>query len=457
MEIESKKFAKERFKRLNKAAIEEGGRYILYWMQRSQRAEWNMALEYAIEMGKKLDKGVMVCFGLMDDYPEATERHYAFMLEGLAEVGKKLKQRDIAFVLRIGHPVDVAADLATDACMVICDKGYLRHMRKWRIDLAEQINVALTQVEDNAIVPVEVASDKEEYAARTIRRKINEKLKQYGEEVHPLKVAKSTLKIGFTGEDVAETDKLLQKLKTTNTPKRVHTFQGGTKEAKKHFRNWLEEGYHSYDEDRNQPHLENVSHMSPYLHFGQISPLWLFDQMKVKRGENKESYLEELIVRRELAINFVWYNEDYDSLKAIPDWAWETLEKHKSDDREKVYTMEEMENAETHDPYWNKAMQTMKDRGYLHNHMRMYWGKQILLYTNTPRYAHRVVTELNNKYFLDGRDPNSYANIAWLFGNHDRGWTEREVFGKVRSMTKGGLERKINTEAYLEKFDDKVS
>lgn len=453
MDLESKKFAKERFYRLNQSEVDREGKYVLYWMQRSQRAEWNMALEYAIEMGKKLDKGVVVCFGLMEDYPEATERHYAFMLEGISEVGEKLNQRNISFILRIGHPVDVAQEIAADACLVICDQGYLRHMRKWRSDLADKIAVPLIQVEDNAVVPVETASDKEEYAARTIRKKIHQNLSQFGEGIHPLKPAKSTLQLGLKGEDIAETDQLLKKLDPPKNPGRIDTFRGGTKEAKKHFRQWMDHGYHQYDKDRNQPHLENVSHMSPYLHFGQISPLWLLDQMKSKRGENKDSYLEELIVRRELAINFVWFNKEYDSLKAIPDWAWETLETHKSDKRERVYTMEEMENAETHDPYWNKAMQTMKDRGYLHNHMRMYWGKQILLYTNTPQYAHNVVTELNNKYFLDGRDPNSYANIAWLFGNHDRGWTEREVFGKVRSMTKSGLERKIDTEAYLSKFE----
>ena len=456
MDFDSKKFANERFQSLNQVEVEREGKYVLYWMQRSQRAEWNMALEYSIEMGKKLDKGVVVCFGLMDDYPEASERHYAFMLEGLAEVAEKLKQRNIAFVLRIGHPVDVAAELATDACMVICDKGYLRHMRKWRSKLADRLEVPLIQVEDNAVVPVETASDKEEYAARTIRKKINEKLSQFGEEVHPLKVAKSTLQLALKGEDLSETNKLLAKLNPSKESPKVETFKGGTGEAKKHFRHWLNEGYLNYDEDRNQPHLENVSHMSPYLHFGQISPLWLLDQMKPKRGDNKASYLEELIVRRELAINFVWFNDTYDSLKAVPEWAQETLETHKSDKREKVYTMDEMENAKTHDPYWNKAMQTMKDRGYLHNHMRMYWGKQILLYTNTPQYAHRVVLELNNKYFLDGRDPNSYANIAWLFGNHDRGWTERAVFGKVRSMTKSGLERKIDTKAYLNKFGDET-
>jgi len=454
MNIESKKFAKERLTILNDGDVNEEGKYVLYWMQRSQRAEWNMALEYAVEMGQKLDQGVVVSFGLMDDYPDATERHYAFMLEGLAEVGEMLQERNLKFILRIGNPVDVAEDLSKEASLTVCDMGYLRHMRKWRKELASRLSIPLIQVEDNAVVPVETASDKEEYAARTIRKKIHEHLPDFTESIHSLKPAKSTLQLSLEGEDVAKTDQLLKKLNSNDESGRVDTFIGGTTVAKRHFQNWLKNGYGNYDDDRNQPHVENVSHMSPYLHFGQISPLWLMDQMKSKRGTNKKSYVEELVVRRELAINFVWFNKNYDSLKSIPEWAQETLEKHKSDEREKVYTKEELENAETDDPYWNKAMTTMKERGYLHNHMRMYWGKQILLYTNTPEYAHRVALELNNKYFLDGRDPNSYTNIAWLFGNHDRGWTEREVFGKVRSMTKSGLERKIDTEAYLNKFDD---
>lgn len=453
MSLESKNFAKERFKKMNEGEVNEDGKYVLYWMQRSQRAEWNMALEYAIEMGQNLDQGVVVCFGLMDDYPEATERHYAFMLEGLAEMESQLKDRKIKFILNIGHPVEVAEELADEASLVVCDMGYLRHMRKWRKDLARKLDIPLVQVEDNAVVPVEVTSDKEEYAARTIRPKIHEHLNDFAEEIHPLKVEKSTLQLKIKGEDVSKTDALLKKLNPPASPGRVDTFHGGTSEAKKHFKRWLENSYSNYDDDRNQPHLEHVSHMSPYLHFGQISPLWLYDQMRSKRGKNKESYVEEFVVRRELSINFVWYNKDYDSLKCLPEWAQETLEKHKKDEREKVYSKEELENAETDDPYWNQAMKTMKERGYLHNHMRMYWGKQILIYTNTPQYAHKVALELNNKYFLDGRDPNSFTNIAWLFGKHDRGWTEREVFGKVRTMTKSGLERKIDTEAYLEKYD----
>ncbi len=444
-------YHKERIRESNDSEIKRDGDYVLYWMQRSQRAEWNMALELAIEQASKLDLGVVVAFVLIPDYPDATLRHYKFMLDGLKKTAEKIQKRDIKFLLQIGEPVDVIAQLAERAALLVCDRGYLRHIRSWRADLAGKVDCKMIEVEDNVVIPVEMASDKEEYAARTIRKKIEKQIDTFREEIKEQKPAESTLSRSMDSEDVGDIEGLIEKLKPKQNPGAVDFLKGGTDEAKKNFKAFLDKAYHDYDADRQKPHLDHVSYMSPYLHFGQISPLYILNEMKGRRGENRDSYLEELIVRRELAINFVYYNENYDSLKAIPEWASESLEKHKDDKREKVYTKSELENGETDDPYWNKAMEQMRDHGYLHNHMRMYWGKQILLYTNTPQYAYKVAIALNNKYFLDGRDPNSYANIAWLFGNHDRGWGEREVFGKVRSMTKGGLERKIDTEAWLAK------
>ncbi len=446
-----RKMEKQRVKMLNEKEIKDET-YVLYWMQQAQRARYNHALTYAIEQAKELNKPLIVCFGLMGNYPEANARHYTFMLEGLQEVQEDLASRDIKFILRYGHPTEVVKTLAQKAALVVCDRGYLKHQRKWRKDLAKDLEVKLVQIETDVIVPVEVASEKEEYAARTIRKKIMTQLDTFKDLPKEPRVSKQSLTLSLTGEDISDIPKVLKKLNVNKNPAAVSGYlKGGTNEAKKRFKRWLENSYAVYDENRNQPATDDVSMMSAYLHFGQISAHWLLEQLKNRRGENREAYTEELVVRRELAINFVYYNDAYDSLKAIPDWAAETLETHKSDKREKVYTKDELENAETADAYWNAAMNTMKATGYLHNHMRMYWGKQILIYTNTPQYAHKVVLELNNKYFLDGRDANSYANIAWLFGNHDRGWTERDVFGKVRSMTKGGLERKIDTDAFLEK------
>ena len=169
--------------------------------------------------------------------------------------------------------------------------------------------------------------------------------------------------------------------------------------------------------------------------------------------DDREAYLEELIVRRELAINFVYYAKNYDSYGSLPGWARKTLKRHRNDSREHVYTRAQLEAADTHDKYWNAAMREMVHSGFMHNSMRMYWGKKILEWCNTPEYAFRTALDLNNKYFLDGRDPNSYANVAWCFGQHDRGWTERKIFGTVRYMNDRGLERKFDMDAYIESVD----
>jgi len=199
--------------------------------------------------------------------------------------------------------------------------------------------------------------------------------------------------------------------------------------------------------------------MSPYLHFGQISPVRLAMAVRdAKSGQesDRDGYLEELIVRRELAVNFVYYTQDYDRYTCLPEWARKTLAEHAGDPREHKYSQDVLESAQTHDPYWNAAMREMKQTGFMHNYMRMYWGKKILEWSETPENAFATTLAINNKYFLDGRDPNSYAGVAWVFGKHDRAWFERPIFGKVRYMAASGLERKCDIKAYVEKVDGRV-
>jgi deoxyribodipyrimidine photo-lyase len=239
-----------------------------------------------------------------------------------------------------------------------------------------------------------------------------------------------------------------------------HLYKGGTSEAKRIFEEFIERKLAQYKENRNQPQTNHVSLMGMYLQFGQISPLYLALQIKnakQKPEKDGEAFLEELIARRELAINFVNYTEDYDSFSCLPVWAKRTLRDHEKDKREPQYTGEQLEKAETHDEYWNTAMKEMRYTGYMHNHMRMYWGKKILEWCRTPEYAFRTALAINNKYFIDGRSPNSFANIAWVFGLHDRPWKERPIFGKIRYMTASGLERKCDISAYLDKVEKLIS
>jgi len=232
-------------------------------------------------------------------------------------------------------------------------------------------------------------------------------------------------------------------------------FTGGTAAAKRRFAEFVQDRLKRYDQNHNQPQADDISHMSPYLHFGQISPLYLALEVAEASASRaaKDAFTEELIVRRELACNFTQFQENYDSYDCLPGWARQSLGEHHRDRREYVYSEVQLEKAETHDPYWNAAMREMICTGFMHNYMRMYWGKKILEWSRTPEEGFATTLALNNKYFLDGRDPNSYAGVAWVYGVHDRAWPQRAVYGKVRSMMASGLERKCDIKAYVRKVE----
>jgi deoxyribodipyrimidine photo-lyase len=457
--VATRQIQEERVQHLNEKDVRDG-EFVLYWMQSSQRAEQNHALEYAVQRANEMGQRLLVVFGLTDDYPEANLRHYAFMLEGLKDAQEALKERGIKMVVRRGPPDEVAVEAGRDASLVVTDRGYMRPQKRWREEVAKGVGCLVTQVESDVVVPVELASGKQEHAARTLRPKIGEYMEDFLVELTPTKVEKQSTNMGERGLDLSDIDGVLDGMDLDRSVGVLgHLYKGGTSAAKKMFRRFLQNGFDGYVEHRNQPQTDDVSHMSKYLHFGHVSPIWLAleaRRSKAKR-DNIESFVEELVVRRELSMNFVFYNDDYDSFSNLPGWAKETLREHKDDEREHVYTTEQLENARTHDEYWNAAMREMVHTGYMHNYMRMYWGKKILEWSKTPEHAYRTTLYLNNKYFLDGRDPNSFANVAWVFGQHDRGWTEREVFGKVRYMSAGGLERKTKPEQYVEKVEKRIS
>jgi len=447
---------KSRIQILNDAHAVKG-KYVLYWMQQSQRADYNHALEYAIQQANRLGQGIIVAFGLMDDYPEANLRHYTFMLEGLKETQDTLARRGIKMVIQRGAPAEVASKLGCNASVIVCDCGYLRHQKAWREQVARQAACRVVQVESDVILPVRVVSNKAEYAARTIRPKIHKHLANYLIDFRSTAVKKSSLNLNIKSIDVKNVNSVLQKMTIDRSvPPVTNFFQGGSSRARQIFKHFLHRRLAHYVDNRNQPQTDDISHMSPYLHFGQVSPLYLALQINLvgsRLQAAKESFLEELIVRRELAMNFANYAPHYDSYKCLPNWARETLADHQKDAREYVYTRRQLENAETHDDYWNAAMREMKITGFMHNYMRMYWGKKILERSKTPEHAFRTTLAINNKYFIDGRDPNSYTGVAWVFGVHDRAWFERPIFGKIRYMAASGLERKCDIQGYVKKVD----
>jgi len=445
-----------RIQRLNDRDL-NGGSYVLYWMQQSQRSEYNHALEYAVQQANACGQGVVVGFGLMDAYPEATLRHYAFMIEGLHETRASLAQQGIKMVIQRGAPADVALKLGRKASLIVCDRGYLNHQKNWRTQVARKAACPVVQVESDAVVPVEVVSQKAEYAARTLRPKIQKHLTKYLVPFKSSMVKTSSLDLKISSLDLKKVDAILDKLPLDgHVSPATRFFKGGTSQGKARFDQFIKEQLYHYVKNRNQPQFNDISHMSPYLHFGQISPIYLALQIKaagIRFKEAQEAYLEELIVRRELAMNFVHYTPHYDSFACLPQWARNTLNQHQKDKRKYVYSRSRLENAQTHDVYWNAAMREMKATGFMHNYMRMYWGKKILEWSETPEHAFRTILSINNKYFLDGRDPNSYVGVLWIFGLHDRAWFERPVFGKIRYLAASGLERKCDIRGYVKKVD----
>jgi deoxyribodipyrimidine photo-lyase len=450
----------ERIQRLNGAA-ERTGNYVLYWMQQSQRTRFNPALNLAIREANARDQPLVVGFGLSDGYPEANARHYAFMLQGLAEVRDDLARRGIAFVIRRGAPDSVALALAAAASLLVCDCGYLRHQKQWRETLARKAACPVIQVEGDVVVPVRLVSGKSEHAARTIRPKIHRHRDRFLAPLPEAEVKKSAPVLDVESDvDIAAWPRVLAALDIDRTVAPVRRFIGGASEAHRRLNDFIEHRLAHYADARNEPADWRCSFLSPYLHFGQISPVEIALAIRECGGtwtEDRASYLEELIVRRELAMNHVNFAADYDDYQSVPAWARQSLAAHRDDRREHLYSQAQLEAAATHDPYWNAAMREMTHTGFMHNYMRMYWAKKIIEWTATAEQAFQRTLRLNNKYFLDGRDGNSYANVAWCFGLHDRGWTERPVFGKVRSMTASGLKRKFDMERYVRAVDDLVA
>jgi len=445
----------ERIRRLNRKPVRAGS-YVLYWMQASQRAEHNHALELAVQHANALSQPVRVVFGLMDDYPEANRRHYRFMLEGLRDARSALAARGIRMSVVRGHPAEAALGYARAASLLVCDRGYLRHQRAWRAHVAEHAPGAVLEVESDLVVPVEVASNKAEYAARTLRPKIHRHLERFLVALRATPVRRDAMSLPDDGLDLHDLDATLAALRLEGGVAPVpHLFRGGARAARRALRRFVRERLPRYRAHRARPETDDVSYMSMYLHFGHVSPLHIALSVRAARApcaESKEAYLEELLVRRELAANFCHYRRrDYDRYAGLPRWARSTLAAHARDPRPHRYGAAELEASATHDPYWNAAMDEMRHTGYMHNHMRMYWGKKILEWSGSPAQAYRVALGLNNKYFLDGRDPSSYANVGWIFGLHDRPWAERPIFGTVRYMAASGLERKCDIGAYVEK------
>ncbi|MCG8479567.1 MAG: deoxyribodipyrimidine photo-lyase [Spirochaetales bacterium] len=428
-------------------------------MQASVRSRYNHALEYAVHLANRRNQPLHVIFGLSRGYPGARMRHYRFLVEGLCAVERNLGARGVPFSVWLGDAGAIGAAASHTASTLITDRAYLRLHREWRRRVAEEASCPIVQIESNVVVPVEHASGKDEYAAATLRPKITRLLDRYllpvtMQPYHGGPDETFTLAPQFPRVDLSalsDPSRLADYLEVDRSVGPVAEFPGGEDEAGARLADFLERRLRDFDEHRNIPDRDATSGLSPYLHFGHISPVEIAlraqdfaeERMAPDERSGLATLLEELIVRRELAANFTEYNPDYDRYGGLPDWARRSLAEHSGDPRPVTYTAGQLEEAQTEDPYWNACQREMCLRGKMHGYMRMYWGKKILEWMDEPEEAFLLAVELNDKYELDGRDPNGYAGVAWCFGKHDRPWAERPIFGKVRYMNANGLKRKF--------------
>lgn len=432
---------------------ELGNGPIVYWMQREQRVNDNWALIYAYEKAKEKNEKLIIVFNLVTEFLQATYRQYYFMIEGLKDVEKNLAQLNISFYITTGKPEEEIPKFIAinNAGLLITDFNPLKIIVSWKEKVSQKITIPFYEVDAHNIIPVWKASNKLEFAAYTIRPKIKNLLPEYLDELPKLvKFSKNNFI-----QNKIDWDKLYKSLKINFDVKPVNKFIPGENSANNILQNFIDSKLQNYNEDRNDPNKDGLSNISPYLHFGQISAqrialiLNSFDQNNI----SVSSYLEELIVRRELADNFCFYNKNYDNFDGFHNWSKTTLNKHRNDNREFIYTLEEFEFAKTHDELWNSAQREMVTTGKMHGYMRMYWAKKILERTKSPEEALAIGIYLNDKYELDGRDPNGYVGLAWSIGGvHDRAWNERNVFGKIRYMNFNGCKRKFDVKSYIEKF-----
>ncbi len=427
---------------------------VVYWMSRDQRMHDNWALLYAQNLALESNRPLFVIFCLSSAFLNAALRQYGFMLKGLEITEKELADYNIPFFILNGEPgTEIPEFLKTEkAGKLVADFDPLKIKRIWKKDVARKINIPFYEVDAHNIVPSLYVSGKEEYGAYTIRPKIYKLLPEFLVDYPETKKMK---KYESKNNGTINWRKVEESLIIDRNIKEVSWIKPGFKKAAGQLNYFLENKLDNYAESRNDPGKDGQSNLSPYLHFGQISAQRIALEVKRTNGnmESEKSFLEELIVRRELSDNFCYFNKNYDSFNGFRDWAKESLTKHKKDKREYIYTLEQFEKAETHEDLWNAAQMEMVQTGKMHGYMRMYWAKKILEWSDSPEKAMKIAVYLNDKYELDGRDPNGYAGCAWSIGGiHDRAWREREVFGKIRYMNRNGAQRKFNISEYIRKF-----
>lgn len=424
---------------------------IVYWMNRELRAKDNVALLHAQEIAIDNKRPLIVVYNLVANYLGGGTRQFDFKTSSFAELHEALADKDIPWHLVIGESEELISFFKKhQAGAVVTDMCPLRISQKWVSAIAKAMPVSVIEVDAHNIVPVWTASPKQEFAARTLRPKLYKLLPEYLVELPKLR------KHPFPAPSSKYSEHDLKKLRTFLKEMPKADFISGEKAASKMLQDFLEHRLVGYADKRNDPTEDGISHLSPYFHYGMIAPLTVALAVRAADAPraDKDAYLEELIVRRELADNFCFYNPHYDSAEGFPKWAKATLDQHAKDKRDYLYSYTQFEKSQTHDALWNAAQTQMVQSGKMHGYMRMYWAKKILEWTGAVDDAMRIAVKLNDLYELDGRDPNGYVGIAWSIGGvHDRAWFPRPIFGTVRYMSANGCKSKFDVDAYVARWN----
>ena len=481
-----------RIRRANDAPVNAGGEYVLYWMTACRRVHWNFSMDRAVEWALALDKPLVILEALRAGYPWASDRFHGFIMAGMRDSGAALKNRNVFYYPYV-EPTENAGKglleaLALKAAIVITDDFPAFFLPNMIRSAAKKLTVGLEQVDGNGILPMAHA-DRIFTTAYSFRRFLQKNLIAHL-SVPPKASALKDRSLQKPSRSPVE------KIQKRWPPVPLSDLRAGTQELRRYpidhtigpvpgeggavrglgmLKRFITSGLPHYADGRNQPDQMVVSGLSPYLHFGHVSAHQVFHEIARNRkwlpqnsaekkadgrragwwgmDENAEAFLDQLITWRELGFNMCRHNEKYDRYGSLPQWVRDTLEAHTKDKRPYVYALEDFEDAQTHDSLWNAAQNQLVREGRIHNYLRMLWGKKILHWSQSPEEALAIMIQLNNRYALDGRDPNSYSGIFWVLGRYDRAWgPERPVFGKIRYMSSKNTARKIRTGDYVKKY-----
>ena len=480
-----------RIRQANDAPVNPRGEYVLYWMTACRRVHWNFSLDRAVEWAGELNRPLMILEALRAGYPWASDRHHGFIVKGMLDNQTALKDQDVLYYPYLeqekGAGKGLLQTLAEYACVVVTDDFPAFFLPRMVRSAAGKLSVRLERVDGNGMLPL-AATDRVFTTAYSFRRFLQKHLpphlweypKGFALEGKPLKLplpVKREIREKWPSIPHADLKNPLEILKKIPIDHKVYPVpnEGGTLQGRKMLDRFIESGLPRYLSDRNQPELAVTSGLSSYLHFGHISVHEVFHRIarkenwRVERSaekapdgkrsgwwgmdENAEAFLDQLITWRELGFNMCRHHMGYDQYDSLPTWALDTLGAHAGDPRPYGYSLQEFEASATHDPLWNAAQNQLVREGRMHNYLRMLWGKKILHWSSSAPEALDIMIHLNNRYALDGRDPNSYSGIFWVLGRYDRAWgPERAVFGKIRYMSSKNTARKVRTKDYVQKY-----